>query len=94
MSQNEALPLEIDDILAIPRDEVDRAVLGELVDSISHHAPQDSSLEKIREVRQAAIEFGAFIVKNCSAGRERALAITNLEQSVMWAVKGIVLQNR
>lgn len=58
--------------------------------SLNHHAPTPNQLEQIVRIRQAGIEFGKTL-EELLPSRERALALTNLEQSVMWAVKGIIL---
>ena len=40
-------------------------------------------------LRHAAKAFGAAVEAHVPAGREQALAITKLEECLMWAVKGI-----
>lgn len=40
-------------------------------------------------VRKTAISLGEAILVYCSPSRERSLALTNLEQTVMWAIASI-----
>ena len=40
-------------------------------------------------VKDAGVNFLDVLEKYCQPGRETALAKTNAEQAVMWAVKGI-----
>jgi hypothetical protein len=47
--------------------------------------------EAIETLRDLAKGFSNGIIDKVPESREQSLAITNLEQSVMWAVKGIVL---
>jgi len=43
----------------------------------------------MKAVKDAGLAFLETLDKYCQPGRETALAKTNAEQSVMWAVKGI-----
>lgn len=59
--------------------------------SLSHHAPSEAQAKRIEKLRVAAKVFGAAIEETMPT-RERSLALTNLEQSLMWAIKGIILE--
>lgn len=59
--------------------------------SLTNQPPTDYQIERIEEVRALAIDLGKHIEAVVPNGRAKSLAITNLEQSVMWAVKAIVL---
>lgn len=50
-----------------------------------YHAPKDGQVEKYNELRAKAKEFAYLINDLCPNSNEKALALTNLEQSVMWA---------
>lgn len=87
--------LTAENLLDLPVDEIDKQILEQMIDSLSHHAPpSEISIERIRELRTAAIRFAALIVMTQKNSRNRSLALTNLEQCVMWAVKGVVLEDK
>ena len=46
----------------------------------------------IEDVRAKGIEYGKAIESLCYDGREKSLALTKLQESVMWAVKSIALE--
>lgn len=72
--------------------------------SLSHQAPRsEDAVHRIETLRAAAKHFAEAIESNVGAlmdgsacdrkpSREASLAITNLEQALMWAVKGVVLE--
>ena len=43
----------------------------------------------VDEVKQAGSDFEIMLNNYVHDGREKALALTKIEESVMWAVKGI-----
>lgn len=51
----------------------------------SYHAPKDTQPERYQGLRDLAKEFAYEIFVNCPESREKSLALTNLEQVVMWA---------
>jgi len=53
--------------------------------TFSHHPPKDGQEERYAVLRATAKEFAKLLLAECPDSRERALALTNLEQSVMWA---------
>ena len=58
--------------------------------SLTNHPPADDAvIGKFDQVRTIAKAFGVVVLEVCPASRERSLAITKLEESVMWAVKAI-----
>lgn len=57
----------------------------ELIIRFTYHPPTGDQPEKYNQLRKAALDFAKLIVELTPAGREQSLAITNLEQSVMWA---------
>lgn len=46
-----------------------------------------SNSEIVREIKSQAQTLIDFIKSNVKPGREQSLAITNIEQGAMWAVK-------
>jgi len=69
----------------------DRARLAALDRSLTNQTPSADGIERIEHVRDWAKKLGFVIVDNCQDNRERSLALTHLEDCVMWAVKSIVL---
>jgi hypothetical protein len=62
--------------------------------SLSHQTPDEVGVARIEKLRAAAKILGAEIEQTSVPTRERSLAITKLEEALMWAVKGVVLQHR
>lgn len=60
--------------------------------SLSNITPDAQTIRFIEVLRDSAKAYGA-ILEETPPSRERSLAITNLEQSLMWAVKGLVLSS-
>jgi len=50
-----------------------------------YHSPKDDQPARYQLLRDAAKQGAELIFRNCPPSRERSLAITKLEESVMWA---------
>lgn len=59
--------------------------------SLSNIRPNDALISDIEEFRTVAKSLGDAIFTFCPHSRERSLALTHLEETVMWAVKSIVV---
>lgn len=57
----------------------------QIENNFKYHAPKEGQPEKYTAIREKAKELAKLIDKQCPNSREKALAFTNLEQSVMWA---------
>lgn len=57
--------------------------------AFAYHKPSEAGLARINQLRQAYSDL-LTLIESVSAGREKAVAITNLETSAMWAIKGVV----
>lgn len=55
----------------------------------THPIKNNDDVMVVENLREAAIELGAHIVEGVPDSREKSLALTDLEQAVMWAVAGI-----
>ena len=53
--------------------------------NFSYHAPKGDQQERYEVIREAAKQMAILINAACPESREKALAMTNLEQSIMWA---------
>lgn len=61
----------------------------ELNHRFTYHAPKEGQPELYEKMRAKAKGLAAFIEKNVPDSRERALALTKVEEAVMWANAGI-----
>jgi hypothetical protein len=57
--------------------------------NFTYHAPKPGQPEKYEALRAKAKELAYLIKESVPVGRESALAMTNLEQSIFWANAGI-----
>jgi hypothetical protein len=55
-----------------------------------YHKPGAAGLEKITELRRGYTDLQNLINQLAPASRERAVALTELETSAMWAIKSVV----
>lgn len=62
------------------------------VNPFGYFKPNEEMLPLIQKVREAYTEVYKFIL-TLPSSRERAVAITELETSAMWAIKGLVLND-
>lgn len=51
----------------------------------TYHAPKADQPQRYESIRAKAKELAELIEKSCPDSREKSLAHTNLEQTVMWA---------
>ena len=58
---------------------------AQIENAFKYHAPKPGQQEKYVAIREKAKELAYMIDELCPSSRERSLASTNLEQSVMWA---------
>lgn len=57
----------------------------QIENNFCYHAPKEGQPEKYEAIREKAKELAYLIDQECPGSREKSLAMTNLEQSVMWA---------
>lgn len=53
--------------------------------NFTYHAPEKEQIEKYNEIRSNGKDFAYVLHFNCPESREKSLAMTNLEQAIMWA---------
>ena len=62
------------------------------LDSIfTYHKPFGSQQERYESLRSEAKELAQLVVDSCPDSRERSLAITNIQQAIMWANASIAI---
>ncbi|ARF67229.1 hypothetical protein B7C51_04470 [Paenibacillus larvae subsp. pulvifaciens] len=57
----------------------------QIENNFKYHAPKEGQPEKYTAIRERAKELAYMLDELCPNSREKSLAITNLEQVVMWA---------
>jgi hypothetical protein len=58
---------------------------ADIVNRFTYHAPKNGQVERYQRIRDAAHELASLVNDECPESREKSLAVTHLEQSVMWA---------
>lgn len=69
--------------------EIDAKTRAQIENSFVYHAPKTEQPERYEALRAQAKDLAYNLIRMVPPGRERALAITKLEESIMWANKGI-----
>ena len=59
--------------------------VDKLISAFTYHAPNPGQPEKYVVIRDTAKGLAMVINDNCPDSREKSLAITKLEECVMWA---------
>lgn len=57
----------------------------DLKNRFAYHAPREGQPEQYQEIRNYAHGLASLINHQCPESREKSLAITHLEETVMWA---------
>ncbi len=57
----------------------------EIVKRFTYHPPKGDQVERYQAIRDTALEFARVITYNTSYSREQSLALTHLEEVVMWS---------
>lgn len=57
----------------------------QIKNNFSYHGPKDGQPEKYTHLRETAKEFAYLLNDLCPDSREKSLAMTKLEECVMWA---------
>lgn len=57
----------------------------QIENAFTYHAPKADQPERYTKLREKAKELAYLIGELCPNSREKSLALTNLEQSTMWA---------
>lgn len=64
-----------------------------IIRSLTNITPSPQAITEIESLRTVAKHLAYSILATSSASREQSLALTHLEETVMWAVKAICLQD-
>lgn len=61
-------------------------ILVELANRFAYHRPKnDLVVQRHQVIREAAQAFAETVNSNCPEGREQSLAVTHIEDAMMWA---------
>lgn len=56
-----------------------------LKNNFTYHPPKEGQPEKYSNIRELAHIYAEFLQSNCPQSRELSIALTKIEESVMWA---------
>ena len=59
--------------------------MDQIENNFSYHAPKAGQPERYTKIRSEAKKLAILLSVECPPSRELSLAMTNLEQAVMWA---------
>ncbi|UFT98089.1 hypothetical protein KO561_12840 [Radiobacillus kanasensis] len=57
----------------------------QIENNFKYHAPKEGQIVLYNEIREQSKELATYIDIHCPDSREKSLAITKLEEAVMWA---------
>lgn len=60
-------------------------MLDDLKKRFTYHPPKEGQPQKYENLRKNALAFAQLIDGMCPDSREKSLAITHIEEAVMWA---------
>lgn len=94
----DALSITVESVRHIMRKQrlrnLDKPLRSSLAMSLTNHTPSDADLERIKEVRHKADELCELIDRVTHDCPETDQAKIHLQETVMWAVKSLVLPRR
>ena len=65
---------------------------ADLINRFTYHAPKNGQPEMYQEIRQKGLEMAGIVDTLAPDSREKSLAITKIEEAVMWAIAAIARQ--
>ena len=60
----------------------------------TYHAPIKDQAERYVKIRETAKELALVIMENCPDSREKSVALTKVQESVMWANASIAINEK
>jgi len=66
----------------------------ELKNIFQHHPPHGDQAERYGEVRRECFDLACRLETLCPPSRERSLALTSLQQTMMWANAAIAITEK
>lgn len=68
-----------------------KAVVDEWANRFGYHKATEVTIPLHRELREDFLHLAEMIIRKVPAGRERALALTNLQQALFFANAGVAI---
>lgn len=59
-------------------------LMNRIQNNFMYHTPQDDQAERYSLLRMLALDFAKAMIQNAPDSRELSLALTKLEETVMW----------
>lgn len=75
----------MNDVAELPYSPIAPGTIADLEKRFSYHAPLPGQPERYGAIRDAAKALAQYLVAVCPPSRELSLALTHLEEVVMWA---------
>jgi len=69
-------------------------IAAQLANTFTYHKPFGNQAARYERLRDAGMALAHIIVDLCPESRERSLAITNVQQTIMWANAAIACNER
>ena len=82
----------MDDVVAKRKTDVIQKSNPSIENNFKYHSPKEGQPEKYTSLRGQGRELAYMIDRLCPSSREKSLAITKLEESIMWANASIARQ--
>lgn len=70
------------------------SVIEEIENTFTYHKPFGDQPQRYEAIRAIAKSLAYRIHRSCPVSRERSLALTNLQQAIMWANASIAVNER
>lgn len=62
--------------------------------SLTNHTPSVDTIERIENIRRTGKNLALVVIGHTETSRESSLALTKIEEAVMWAVKAAILDGQ
>jgi hypothetical protein len=66
-------------------EEMRQSMLARIENNFTYHAPKGDQLARYQLIRDTAKKLALLLIDNTPVSREQSLALTQLEDAVMWA---------
>lgn len=71
----------------------DKAV-ADFVRSTTNHTPNEETIKEIEDYRECIQKLAEILIVTVPQSRARSIALTHLEDAVMWGVKSYILRDK
>lgn len=72
---------------------IDPAV-DDFIRSTTNHTPKIETIEEIEKYREVVQKLAEILILSVPPSRARSIALTRLEDAVMWGVKSYILRDK